>query len=70
MDLSRLHGVNSLVQLMRSRYRVTSCDQALHFDKLEEDVVLTFIVGKPLIDTPSHLRKVFQFKMEKQEQKG
>ncbi len=62
--------MNSFVQLMRSRYRTTSHDKAVHFDKLEEDVVLTFIVGKPLIGDPSLLRTVFQFKMEKQEQKG
>ena len=55
---------------MRSRYRTSSSDKTcMQFDKLEEDIVLSFIMGKPLIGDPSQLRTVFQFKVEKQEQK-
>ena len=55
---------------MRSRYQTTSHDKTMHFEKLEEDILLSFIAGKPLIGDPAQLRMVFQFKTEKQEQKG
>lgn len=89
----RLHGVNSFLQLMRSRYQPTSQDQpmlassalvslswsslhprrqmpAFHLDKLEEDLVSTFISGKPLIEAPSQLRKVFRFKKDEKQELG
>jgi hypothetical protein len=82
---SRLHGINSFLQLLRSRYQPTSQDQPMlasstlvslswssihphrqmptfHLDILEEDLVSTFISGKPLIEAPSELRKPFCFK--------
>lgn len=81
--LYRLHGIGTLLQLMRSRYQPI-CHASLSADstgsaylvhqspvfqleELEEDFVLTFIVGKPLIKRASLLRKVFKFK-EKQTQ--
>lgn len=73
----RLHGINSFLQLIRSRY-VTSLDDsgspvAIHHPKeptskfqlaqLEQDIIATFIAGKPLIHvSPSQLRTVFKFK--------
>ena len=37
---------------------------AFQLDKLEEDFVSAFISGKPLIEAPSQLRKVFPFKKD------
>lgn len=38
---------------------------AFQLDKLEEDIVTNFIIGKPLIDDPSNLRTVFKFKKDR-----
>ena len=38
--------------------------QVFALDQLEEDLVLTYIVGKPLIESPSLLREVFKFNGE------
>lgn len=61
--------MSSLVQLMRSRCRTTSYGKIIHSDELEEDIMSSFIIGKPRIGDPLQLRKVFQFKMEKHEPK-
>lgn len=39
---------------------------AIQLEKLEEDFIVSFITGKPLIESPAHnqLRKVFKFKKE------
>ena len=74
----RLHGINSLLQLIRSRY-VTSLNDsgspvAIHHPKeptakfqlaqLEQDIIAIFIAGKPHIhnESPSQLRTLFKFK--------
>lgn len=56
---------NSLLQLIRSRYQPPSAPTSqlpFQLDRLEEDIVSTFIVGKPLIEASSQIRKVFKFK--------
>ena len=35
---------------------------AFQLDKLEEDLVSTFIAGKPKIEAPAQLRRVVEFK--------
>ena len=54
----RLHGIDGFLQLIRSQYQMP------HFqlECLEKDFMLTFVAGKPLIESPSLLRKVFKFK--------
>lgn len=89
----RLHGVNSFVQIMRSRYQPTSQDTpmlassalvslswaslwprqqvpAFQLEQLEEDLVVAFIRGKPLIEAPSLLRNLFNFKKDQKEELG
>ena len=62
----RSHGTNRFFELLRSRYQPVSTSEGafptMYFDRLEEDLISTFIVGKPLIDSPSQLRTVFKFK--------
>ena len=41
-----------------------------HLQQLEEDLVLTYITGKPLIESPALLRKVFKFKKESTQEVG
>ena len=43
---------------------------AFQLEQLEEDFVLTFITGKPLIDSASLLRKVFKFKKDQKQELG
>lgn len=84
MCLFRLHGVNSFVQLIRSRYQpipqgppmvahssssVQPEQQVSPFqlEELNEDLVLNFIRGKPLIETPVE-SQAFKFKKMDQKQ--
>ncbi len=77
---SRSQDEGSFLELLRSRYQPTYQDQptlewsfahpqcqvqAFQLDKLEEDLVRTFVTGKPLILTPSQLRKVVEFRDQK-----
>lgn len=39
-------------------------------EQLEEDFVLMFITGKPLIESPDGLRKVFKFKESQKQDLG
>ena len=43
---------------------------AFHLQQLEEDLVLCFITGKPLIESPALLRTVFKFKKESTQEVG
>ena len=82
----RLHGINSFLQLIRSRY-VTSLNDsgssvAIHHPKeptakfqlaqLEQDIIATFIAGKPYIhnESPSQLRTLFKFKSSDKDTDG
>ena len=56
--------MSSFQQLLRGRYHAGT----FHFQKLDEDLVLKFIAGKPIIERPSQLRKVFQFKEEQKQE--
>ena len=65
--------MNRYLQLIRSRYHQemlpsthgphSQC-QLFALNQLEEDLVLTYIVGKHLIESPSLLREVFKFNKE------
>jgi len=86
----RLHGINQLLLLVRSRYKGTPLPQqprspatprqkptmsfhpaSLHsssspmfsLSELQEDVVTTFLAGKPQILDPSSLRTPFKFRL-------
>ena len=61
----RIYGISSFLQLLLSRYLPES--RTFQADKLEDDLLSTFIAGKPLIENPSLLRIVFQFKKDQQE---
>ena len=61
----RICGISSFLQLLRSRYIPES--REFQADKLEEDLVSTFVVGKPIIGNPSLLRTVFKFKKDQQQ---
>lgn len=67
---SRLHGINNFLELMRSRYQPTSQEMPFHLEQLEEDLVVTFIVGKPHIESPLLLRTVFKFKKDPKQELG
>lgn len=69
-------GYISFLDLVRSRYKSTLDSLSYEFiiprcqistcqlDQLEEDVVLTFIRSKPIIEMTSNFRKVFQFDLQ------
>ena len=59
---------SALVSLSWSSAHMRRQVPAFQLDKLEEDLVVAFIVGKPLIESPAHLRKPFKFKKDKKEQ--
>ena len=60
MRIYRLYGIPGFLQLIRSRYQMP------HFqlEWLEKDFVITFLAGKPLIESPTLLRNVFKFKKQ------
>ena len=57
-----------MMQLIRSRYHGSMDSQCqvptFQLDQLLEDLTLTFIVGKPFIESSSKFRKVFKFKKQ------
>ena len=82
----RLHGVNELIQLLRSRHRnilhtypsfsptppqrvtmslstASAAAPLFHLQELQEDVVSSFLAGKPFILDVSNLRTPFKFKV-------
>lgn len=76
----RLHGITSFLQLIRSRYQPISSSALVslswnsvhpfHLEQLEEDLIVTFITGKSLIESPSLLRTVFKFKKDQKQELG
>ena len=88
----RLHGVNELVQLLRSRHRnilhtypsfspnvarqqqsatmslgsapsPSPASPLFHLQELQEDIIVSFVAGKPFILDVSVLRTLFKFKV-------
>lgn len=70
----RSHGAVTFLEIVRSRYKPTleslACSSmtpryqisALQLNKLEDDVVFTFIAGKSRIEMPPKFRKAVIFK--------
>ena len=50
----------SYLQLIRSRYQ-THCE-SFHLEQLKKDILINFIVGKPIIIIPKDFKEVFRFK--------
>ena len=61
---------STLVSLTWSSQKPRRQVPAFQLDQLEEDLVQTFITGKPLIQSPSLLRKVFKFKKDEKQELG
>ena len=78
----RIHGVNELLQLLRSRHKSTlqcypmtsvqkvtmslsaaSSSPLFYLSELQEDIVTSFLSGKPFILEVSNLRTPFKFKL-------
>ena len=57
--------MSSFLQLVKSRYEPSApashSQLPFQLDRLEKDIASNFIVGKPLIEAASTLRKVFKF---------
>lgn len=61
---------SALVSLSWSSIHPCQQVPAFQLEQLEEDFVLTFITGKPLIESPALLRKVFKFKKDQKQELG
>ena len=63
-------GISEHLQLLRSRYFLPHERKGSVFDaqKLQEDIIKTYLVGKPLIESPAeHLRMCFKFRVVRAE---
>ena len=63
-------GISEHLQLLRSRYFLPHEMKGSVFDvqKLQEDVIKKYLVGKPLIKNPAeHLRMCFKFRVVRAE---
>ena len=74
--LSSVCGIDSFVQLVRSRYSsalstdlqtAASIDPQCDLVLLQDDIVKNYCIGKPLLESPSTIRVCFKFKSLKDE---